>query len=447
MAEVLTGSAPARAGVLAPPRISLIVLNWNGRRHLDACLRSLQALDYPGERLELILCDNGSRDDSADLVRSRFPDVRLIRLDRNYGFAEGNNRAVSAATGEWVGFLNNDMRVEPGWLNNMLSPLNAQPALACIGSRILNWEGSAIDFIGGGVNFEGHGFQLDHGERRSERDRSRRVLFACGGAMLIRSQIYRETGGFDNDYFAYFEDVDFGWRLNLLGHDVWYTSEATVFHRHHGTAGQIPYHKLRVLYERNALFTIYKGFDDQNLAAVLPVALLLTNERAIRLAGLDPGRFELDGLAGSLLAEPVLAPETSPNGSTRSAGGLVGKARRVLEQHGAAAMARKTFAYSRRELGLRVDGALRALTPGSIVMPTTAASHYVALAAFARSLPQLNEKRRRIQAQRVRSDAEILPLLANALFPSYPEPAYQRFHGWISKVMGLDQRFASPPQA
>src|SRR5438046_5661160 len=174
MAEVLAEATPAGARAPYRPRVSLIVLNWNGRRHLDACLGSLGALGYPGERLELVLCDNGSKDGSVDHVRSRFPGVRVIALDQNYGFAEGNDRAAEQASGEWIGFLNNDMRVEPGWLANLLVPLAEQPQIACLGSRILNWDGSAIDFIGGGVNFEGHGFQVDHGRRQSVNDRSRR---------------------------------------------------------------------------------------------------------------------------------------------------------------------------------------------------------------------------------------------------------------------------------
>jgi GT2 family glycosyltransferase len=431
--------------VLDRPRVSLIVLNWNGRQHLEACLTSLGALAYPGNRLEIILCDNGSKDGSADYVRDRFPTVRVIRLDRNYGFAEGNNRAAQQATGDWVGFLNNDMRVEPGWLDNMLAPLAEQPQIACLGSRILNWNGSAIDFIGGGVNFEGHGFQLDHGRPQSAHDQSRRVLFACGGAMLIRREVFREVGGFDRDYFAFFEDVDLGWRLNLLGYDVWYTSGATVFHRHHGTARKIPYHKLRVLFERNALFTIYKSFDDANLAAALPVALLLTNERALRLAGLDSRAFELDGQP-SHLAEPAPAPQSTPNGSTPRAGGLLTKAGRVLQEQGASAMAQRSLTYSRRYLSLRLARALRWLVPGSVVIPAVSASHYMALAAFTRSLPQLNEKRRRIQEKRVRTDAEILPLFSNALFATYADPNYMQFHGWLSHVMGLDRRFASEPR-
>jgi hypothetical protein len=104
------------------------------------------------------------------------------------------------------------------------------------------------------------------------------------------------------------------------------------------------------------------------------------------------------------------------------------------------------MAFARRELGLRFDRAVRGMTTGAVVMPAAAASHYVALAAFARSLPELNEKRRQIQSKRKRTDAEILPLMSNALYPSYPEPAYQRFHAWISKAAGLEQRFSGSPK-
>ena len=124
---------------------------------------------------------------------------------------------------------------------------------------------------------------------------------------------------------------------------------------------------------------------------------------------------------------------------------MLGKAQRVLVEQGPAALARRGLAYSRRQLSLRFIRALGSVAPGSVVIPATAASHYVALAAFARSLPALNQKRREIQSKRVRTDAEVLRLFNNALFPSYGEPDYVRFHGWLSHVMGLDQRFASPP--
>ena len=113
--------------------------------------------------------------------------------------------------------------------------------------------------------------------------------------MLVRRRLFVDIGGFDPMYFAFFEDVDLGWRLNLLGHDVWYNPRATVRHRHHGTTARIPAHKLKVLNERNALFTIFKNYDDANLSRVLPVALLLLNDKGLRMAGLDPAEFSVDG--------------------------------------------------------------------------------------------------------------------------------------------------------
>ena len=276
--------------------MSLVVLNWNGREFLDTCLDSLERLDYPEDRLELVLCDNGSTDGSVEHVRARHPRFRIVALDHNHGFAEGNNLgAKEGQAGEWVGFLNNDMEVPADWLQRLLTPLDTRPDLACLASRIVSWDGGTIDFIGGGVNFQGHGLQLDHDAPSSPHDVARPLLFACGGAMLVRRRLFLDVGGFDPAYFAFFEDVDLGWRLNLLGHDVWYEPAATVRHRHHGTARRFPVHQLRVLSERNALYTIIKNYDDANLALVLPVALMLLNEKALLMAGMDPSRFRVDG--------------------------------------------------------------------------------------------------------------------------------------------------------
>ena len=113
-------------GTFELPAVSLVVLNFNGREHLEACLGSVVAVEYPKDRLEVLLCDNGSSDGSVGYVKERFPGVRVVALDRNYGFAEGNNRAAAQATHPWVGFLNNDMRVEPSWLRNLVEPLAEQ---------------------------------------------------------------------------------------------------------------------------------------------------------------------------------------------------------------------------------------------------------------------------------------------------------------------------------
>jgi GT2 family glycosyltransferase len=423
------------------PSVTLVVLNWNGKRHLAACLESLIALDYTKSKLELILCDNGSSDGSTDFVRQRFPTVKVLALDRNYGFAEGNNRAASAATGEWVGFLNNDMWVEPSWLDGLLAPLTEKPQLVCLASRIKNWDGSALDFIGGGVSFHGHGFQVDHGEASSIRDKPRRLLFACGGAMLIRRDLFLEVGGFDPDFFAFFEDVDLGWRLNLLGYDVWYTPTATAFHRHHSTAHRVDPHQLGALYERNALAMIYKCFDDDNLAAVLPMALLLLNERALEHARLDRASFAIPGAVDRSLDTGVRrqpGDSASPAAPT-----LIARGRKILRDQGVRVAAAKALRQPGKWTLAGLRPIVEQLRPRHFLVPAMAMSYYVGASQFAHQLESLNEKRRWIQARRKRSDAEIIPLFVDPFYANYPDPNFHRFTRWLSRVQGLDRRFGA----
>jgi GT2 family glycosyltransferase len=418
------------------PTVSIVVLNWNGKRHLQSCLESLLELDYPESSLELILCDNGSADGSVDFVRTSFPRVRVVALDRNYGFADGNNRAARVATGKWIGFLNNDMRVEPSWIRDMLAGAEGRPNAVCLSSRIVNWDGSAVDFVGGGVNYQGHGFQVDYGKASSEHDVSRRLLFACGGAMLIDRNVFLEVGGFDAEFFAFFEDVDLGWRLNILGHDVWYVPGATAFHRHHGTSSRIDAHRLRVLYERNALAMIYKCFDEQNLAAALPAAMLLLNERALSMAGVDRSQFAMGEVAGPPSAfdgQDVAAAKPS----------LFTRGRRALRREGFRTAALRTAGWGATRLASGLLSIRGRSQPGVVVLPGVAVSHYIAVSQFARLLESLKAKRQWIQERRKRTDAEILPLFVDPFFASYAEPEYLKFYRWLNRVLELEARFSS----
>jgi GT2 family glycosyltransferase len=406
------------------PTVSVVVLNWNGRRHLEGSLRSLERLDHPVDRLQLILVDNGSSDGSVEYVEASHPRWKIVRHLTNLGFAEGNNRGAAEATGEWIGFLNNDMRVEPGWLTALFGGLDACPGAACLASRILSWDGSRVDFVGGGVNYQGHGFQPDFGRPVSTGDNARGLLFACGGAMLVKRTVYEELGGFDPDFFAYFEDIDLGWRLNLLGHDVWYTPDATAYHHHHSTGGKVEPHRLRVLYERNALFTIYKCLDDANLAAALPAALLLLNERALLLSGADRESFRF----GHSTTEP-------PKGAGTAPVGILPRAARVLREEGIAALASKSGRALRRKL------AEPGPAGGAMAVEPIALSHYVALSEFAHSLDRLQEQRRTVQESRIRSDSEIIELAADFTHPNWADERYLQFYEWLNRVQGLDSRF------
>lgn len=424
------------------PTVSIVVLNWNGRRHLADSLGSLSRLDYPERELEIILCDNGSRDGSVELVRQTYPRVRVVELDRNHGFAEGNDLGARGAKGEWLGFLNNDMWVEPDWLRRLVAPLAEHPEIDSLASKILNWDGSAIDFVGGGVSLQGFGFSHDHGRKASPRDVAGPVLFACGGAMLIRRELFEEVGGFDPDYFAFYEDVDLGWRLNVLGRTVWYNPDAVAYHRHHGTADRVPGRQMRVLYERNSLYTMFKCLDEANLAAALPATMLLLNEKALRMADLDRTPFRLGppGAADAPHGKPQALHAFDP---AAGGGSVLAKARTVFREHGARVLARRGARY----LGSRAGGRLRRVRSrvagADSRLPDVSVSHYVALSDFAHNLDRMLEKRAWLQARRKRSDEELMPLFHYALEPSYSDSRYVQFHRRLLEVLGLDRRFAA----
>jgi len=262
------------------PKASIIVVNHNGAKYLSDCFSSLMDLDYPGHLIEYILVDNGSTDRSVRYMESKFPDVRILKNAHNRGFAEANNQAAKAANGEILAFLNNDMKVHPLWLKTLIHKfMESSEDLVCVSSKILNYEGNKIDFIGGGFTPFGISFQIDFGKKAGEIDNEtenyeRELLFGCGGSMAIKKNVFMGCGGFDEDFFAYLEDVDLGWRLRLMGYRILYVPESIAFHKHRGTGKKIPPHQLEFMFERNRFFTIIKNTEDVYLPYFLSMVCI-----------------------------------------------------------------------------------------------------------------------------------------------------------------------------
>lgn len=277
---------------MTTPRVSVLVLNLNGRGHLATCLPSLKAQTYPRDRLDIVVVDNGSSDDSIAFVRREHPEVRIVAFDSNRGFAAPYNEAARQSESPFVAFLNNDTRVEPDWVTELVAAVERHH-VACAAARMLDWNGDRIDFAGGVVSFVGHCWPRGAGEPAATEYPEGPALFACGGAMLVNRKAFLDAGGFDEDFFAYFEDVDVGWRLALLGHDTVFAPRAVTYHRAHGTAGRIAMASRLRLYERNALAMIYKNYDDDTLRRVLPAAVALTYARALAHLGVDPAGYVL----------------------------------------------------------------------------------------------------------------------------------------------------------
>lgn len=269
---------------------TVAIVNWNGRRHLEACLPSVFALEHPGMDLECVVVDNGSSDGSVDWLAREWPAVRVVAHAENRGFAAAANDAAAAAAGDVVAFLNNDCRVAATWLAHLVEALGAGDAAAA-GSCILDWDGARVDFGGAAMNFHGHGSHRGWGRPYAADPAAapELALFGCGGALAVDRARFLAAGGFDADYFAYFEDVDLGWRLWVLGERVLYVPAAIAYHRHRGS-GMEPA-RWRFLLERNALASCFKNYDDANLDVVLPAARALLAARARLAAGAEAEAF------------------------------------------------------------------------------------------------------------------------------------------------------------
>jgi GT2 family glycosyltransferase len=267
-------------------RVSVIVLTALGPTHLPDCLDSLAQLDYPAAAVEVVVVDNGSKDDPTDVVHRHYPNAVVVRTGRNLGFCGGNNAGVAKASHEWLLFLNDDTRVDPGALRALLATASRRRASA-VGAFVLDWDGAHVDFAGGGINFDGHGFQDGIGSDDIERWAVERpIAFANGAAMLVHRDAYLDAGGFPDRYFAYYEDVALGWALWLRGQQIWLSRDAVVFHKHHGTAASSsPAARQRNL-DRNACFTVLTHSSPQALPDLLCAALLLAAERVVMSTGL-----------------------------------------------------------------------------------------------------------------------------------------------------------------
>ncbi len=212
------------------PAVSVIILNYNGKRWLDGCLGAVAAQQGPPP-FETILADNASSDGSAAFVRDRFPSVRVVETGGNLGFAAGNNAGAAVARGEWLAFLNNDTVADAGWLRCLAAEAAAHPDYAVVTSRVVFMDDPLIvDSAGDGYFRAGGAFKHGYGAPAAGFMVSREVFGACGAAFMIRRADFERLGGFDAGFFMNFEDVDLSYRARLAGSRVWYAASAVVRH-------------------------------------------------------------------------------------------------------------------------------------------------------------------------------------------------------------------------
>jgi len=385
--RVHPGAAIERARL---PRVTIVVPNLDGREVLADCLGSIAELDYPHERLEVVLVDNASSDGSRELVRERFPRVRILPLERNRGFAAACNAGARAARdAALLAFVNNDMRFDRGFLRELVAPL-LRGECAASTARIMDWSGQTIDTSGTGTTFLGIAVQPGYGQPpRPEQLVPRKTLFGCGGAMAVDPAVLWDVGGFDEDYFAYYEDLDLGWRMWVLGHEIHYVPGALCYHHHSHTSRRFPAEVVRLVMIRNSLTTCIKNYDDENLARVLPAMLALAIRRAYLKSGLDERTLRIE----SASVEPTL------------------------------------------------DGRAGADSAGSLPIQRMGAADLVAINDVLGNWDYWMRRRREVQSRRKRSDDEIQRLFLDPLACVEGDGSYAALQAELIARLGLDAAF------
>lgn len=365
---------------MSTPDLSIVIVHHRNLEQLLECLDGIAASRGAGS-LEVIVVDNTGGHPLGEVFR-RHPSVNRVDAGGNVGFARGCRLGVEAARAPSVAFVNDDAVVLPDALERLSAALASAPAdVSAVAGRLTDRSGERNDFSDGFLTFDGHAFQSDVGRpvgalppALSGEER----LFACGGLMAVRRAAFLDSGGFDDDYFAYLEDVDFGWRQWIFGRRIVAEPLAVARHRGGATGGALGIYSRGFLIEKNAFATAYKNFDREHFAALMPGILGAFLMRvAEMLASRNPG-------ASELLQDPYAV-----SGGRRS---LWAKLLGVLP-----------------EAGRRV----------TVSDPLTVA-HLRALVWIHSRHAALAQKRRAVQSARRRPDAEIFAKFPLRLVPTYP---------------------------
>ncbi len=249
---------------MTEPSVSIVIVNFNGVKHLDDCLRSIQEIAY--ENYETILVDNASSDNSIEYVKNNFPFVRIVPLDKNYGFAEGSNIGACNAKGEFIVFLNNDTMVKKQWLTELVKGVTRDDSIATCGSKMFFYGGNVINHAGAALTFLGNGYDIGFGQKDSaDFDIEKAVGSTCGGSMIIRKKIFDQLGGFDPDHFACAEDVDLCYRAWIYGFKNVYVPASIVYHKYGGTLGKRQSAWRVYVCQKNRLVNMLKNFETPNV--------------------------------------------------------------------------------------------------------------------------------------------------------------------------------------
>jgi len=274
---------------MAPlPRVSIIIVTWNALPLLKTCLPSVVETQYAN--LEIILADNASSDGSLEWVRQQFPHITIVRHPENWAFARGNNAALSSATGSYIVFLNNDVKVTAGWLAPLVERMERFPHVAAIQPKLLQYSDHLrFEYAGGSGGFiDKYGYPFTRGRLfhtleydRGQYDDAREIFWATGAALLVRRSTFSAVGGFDEHFVMHMEEIDLCWRFHRNGYMVMVEPRSHVYHI---GGASLPAGDARKTYYnyRNSLLMLYKNHSPTRWRRILAGRLLFDSLAYIR---------------------------------------------------------------------------------------------------------------------------------------------------------------------
>ncbi|HEY0899065.1 MAG TPA: glycosyltransferase family 2 protein [Sphingobacteriaceae bacterium] len=263
------------------PKVAVVILNWNGKHHLEQFLPSVTRSVYPN--LEIIVGDNASSDDSISFVQKHYPSIRIIRNKENYGFAGGYNAILTQVEADYFVLLNSDVEVTENWIEPVISMMEADSTIAAAQPKLLSFTNrTSFEYAGaagGFLDILGYPFCRGRVFDTVEEDRGQyndniEVFWATGAALFIKSSCWKEIGGLDADFFAHMEEIDLCWRLKRHGYRIMYCGQSTVYHLGGGTLNAESPYKTYLNF-RNNLVMLQKNMGIVQSMVVIFIRLWL----------------------------------------------------------------------------------------------------------------------------------------------------------------------------
>jgi GT2 family glycosyltransferase len=274
-------------------RTAIVILNWNGRNFLEKFLPAL--IKFSRDYAKIIIADNASTDDSVSFLESNYPEIEIIKIQKNLGYAGGYNTALKQVEADYYILLNSDIEVTENWIQPVIDLMESDKNIAACQPKILSYyEKDRFEYAGAAGGFiDKYGYPFCRGrifqtleKDEGQYDDIREIFWATGACMFVRADLFREMGGFDSDFFAHMEEIDLCWRLKNENYKIMYCPDSKIYHIGGGTLPKISARKTYLNF-RNNIVLLYKNLPSNKLLLVFTIRLILDG-----IAGL---KFLLEG--------------------------------------------------------------------------------------------------------------------------------------------------------